>query len=332
MSLGQLGNLASVKTEEVVASYRALHAGSVDQRKAEYATLVNQYYDLATDFYEYGWGESFHFAPRGAGESHRDSLLRHERFLARRLGLRPGLQVIDLGCGVGGPAREIARWSGAQVLGINNNAYQVSRAEGHTRKAGLSRQVTFLKADFMRLPLGDASVDAAYAIEATCHAPDKEALFREVWRVLKPGAGFAGYEWCLTDLYRADDPHHGWLKKAIEEGDGLPDLATTHQVDEALVAAGFELVEARDLAGEGHPKTPWYLRLDGGELSVAGIQRTRLGRRVNGWLTRTLERVRIAPPGTSEVSAILQAAADGLVAGGKTGAFTPMYFFHVVKR
>jgi len=55
--------------------------------------LVNQYYDIATDFYEYGWGRSFHFAIRAEGESLEQSIARHEHYLALKLGLRPGMKV-----------------------------------------------------------------------------------------------------------------------------------------------------------------------------------------------------------------------------------------------
>jgi hypothetical protein len=55
----------------------------------EYMDMVNHYYNLATDFYEYGWGSSFHFAPRLKGETFESSLKRHEHFLALRLGLAP---------------------------------------------------------------------------------------------------------------------------------------------------------------------------------------------------------------------------------------------------
>jgi len=58
---------------KTVDDYRGLHndagEGSVEKRRANYTTLVNQYYDLATDFYEFGWGQSFHFATRRGEET-----------------------------------------------------------------------------------------------------------------------------------------------------------------------------------------------------------------------------------------------------------------------
>ena len=86
-------------------------------RAGNYADVVNKYYDLATSFYEYGWGESFHFAHRYRWETLRESIIRHEHFLASKLNVGPGKKVLDVGCGVGGPLREIAAFTGADITG-----------------------------------------------------------------------------------------------------------------------------------------------------------------------------------------------------------------------
>ncbi|KAM7263231.1 hypothetical protein ACFE04_000914 [Oxalis oulophora] len=90
--------------------YHTLYGGEQETRKAQYTDLVNKYYDLVTSFYEYGWGESFHNVARWKGESMREGIKRYEHFLALQLGLRPGQKVLDVGCGIGGPLREIARF------------------------------------------------------------------------------------------------------------------------------------------------------------------------------------------------------------------------------
>jgi hypothetical protein len=102
------------------------HDALLDKRKANYMSMVNSFYTLVTDFYEYGWGDSFHFANRFIGESHKESLRRAEYFLASKLQLTEESTVLDVGCGIGGPMRAIARFSGATVTGINNCDYQVS--------------------------------------------------------------------------------------------------------------------------------------------------------------------------------------------------------------
>ncbi len=78
------------------------------------------------------------------------------------MGLRPGMRVLDVGCGVGGPAREIARFSDVTIVGLNNNDFQIGRARKYTKLAGLEGQVTFVKGDFMKLgeQFGEGSFDA----------------------------------------------------------------------------------------------------------------------------------------------------------------------------
>ena len=66
--------------------------------------------------------------PALPGESFKESLARHERFMSQALGLGPEMVVADIGCGVGGPLMEIARTSGARIVGINSNGYQLERA------------------------------------------------------------------------------------------------------------------------------------------------------------------------------------------------------------
>lgn len=78
-------------------------------------------------------GQSFHFAPRLQNESFKESPLRHQRFLSDKLSLKSGMQVLDIGCGVGGPMRNFTKWTGANFVGININAYQIECAKMHTK-------------------------------------------------------------------------------------------------------------------------------------------------------------------------------------------------------
>ena len=217
-------------TAEALKTYKSLFnesaGGDVVARKANYVAVANNFYDLVTDFYRFGWGESFHFAPRKRGESLKASLARCERGLSDALSLRPGLRAVDIGCGVGGPLCTIGRHSGADVVGVNNNAYQVGKTRQLIARFGLSERCTVEKADFMQLPFPPESFDAAYSMEATPHAPDKVRVYRQIFNVLKPGGIFAGYEWCLTPLYHGDNAEHQRLKQGIELGNGLPELAT----------------------------------------------------------------------------------------------------------
>ena len=323
------------ETAQVARKYRSFHdeekGGSSVVRRQRYMEMVNQYYDLVTDFYEYGWGQSFHFAPRKRNESFEASLVRHELFLAESMGLRSGMRVLDVGCGVGGPMRRFAREFGAHVVGLNNNTYQLGKCEAYNRAAGLEQKTELLQGDFMQIPAEESSYDAAYQIEATPHAPDKEGVFAEIWRVLRPGGVFGGYEWCMTSGYNAEDSNHQEIKKGIETGNSLPDIASFDDVTEALRNVGFEVAEAFDAADDSDPETPWYRALEGRDFSIRSVPRTAIGRFVTTWGLRLLEPLRVVPKGTTYVQNVLNIAADSLVAGGRLGIFTPMFYFKARK-
>ncbi|MBA0736352.1 hypothetical protein Gogos_009914 [Gossypium gossypioides] len=126
---GKIEKTEVLSAVEQYERYHVFYGGEEEERKANYTDMVNKYYDLVTSFYEFGWGESFHFAPRWKGESLKESIKRHEHFLALQLGLKPGHKVLDVGCGIGGPLREISRFSSTSVTGINNNEYQITRGK-----------------------------------------------------------------------------------------------------------------------------------------------------------------------------------------------------------
>ncbi len=320
-----LADLAPDEVKPTVDGYTEIYDAGLESRREHYRSLTNHYYDLVTDFYEFGWGQSFHFAPRRRGESFKASLLRHQYFLADRLCMKPGMEILDVGCGVGGPMGNLARYSGASFVGINNSAYQIERAKLHTRDVGsLCR---FIHGDYMQIPDGDDPYDAAIAIESMPHAPSKTAAFKEIFRVLQPGACFAGYEWCLTENFDPGNAEHQRIKTDIMVGDALPDIASTSEICTAMRRAGFKLLEAYDRAPESDPQTPWYRALQGRDFGLSSIPRTPVGRSLTNLALRVGERLRLFPDGSRAVSTLLNRAADALVEGGKSGVFTPMFFF-----
>ncbi len=317
-------------TVDGLRDYASLQDISIEERRARYAAIARQFYDLATDFYEFGWGQSFHFAPREKGETLRASILRYEHRVAEALGCRAGDKLIDLGCGVGGPMRTMARDFVATVTGININAYQIGRGCTHNRKQGLEHLCRFVRADFANLPLADNSYDGAYEFQATCHASDRRAVYSEIFRILKPGASFVGDEWCLTPAYDPANAEHRRIKRDIEVGNGLPDIESIEVVLTALRSAGFEIVLHVDLASSGSPETPWHLPLSK-RWSMAQLQCTTIGRVITTAVLKLMESVRVAPAGTAAVNELLCTAADSLVQGGRIGIFTPLYFLHARK-
>lgn len=315
-----------------VERYEAMYRADETVRSDAYRDLVERYYDLVTDFYERGWGKSFHFAPRFPHETFELAIQRHEHTLALRLGLLPGMRVVDLGCGVGGPMRNIARLTGARIDGINTNEGQLERLARHTAYEGLTELCRGVYGDFMRLPSPDASYDAAYAIEATCHAPDRKVVFSEVARVLVPGGKFGGYEWVLTEKYDAADPHHRALAAQICRGNGLPRLTGVSDVRESLERAGLTVLEISDVAHNDTSGAAWYAPLEGEGATPARLSRLPFMRPVVQRTLSLAEQVGLVPEGTRRVSDILNEGADALVEAGKLGIFTPCLFFLAEKR
>lgn len=279
------------------------------------AQLVDVFYSLVTDIYEWGWGPSFHFSPKLPGKNWAQSEAAHEARVAVALGLGPGKRALDVGCGVGGPMRTIASVSGAHVTGITINEYQVGRARAHNAKLGLAQLTDVVRGNFLDMPFPDASFDAAFAIEATCHAPRLETVFGEVARVLKPGGMFLSYEWVSTDRF---DPHNAEHVRIIDEinfGNGLPEMRSWKQAEEAGASAGLELVLSVDLATASAGAGAWYGRLQ--ELAWKN--------RLSHGLVSALDAARVAPKGLRQVHEMLVNVAESLVAGGKTGVFSPMH-------
>ncbi|KAJ2905654.1 sterol 24-C-methyltransferase [Zalerion maritima] len=306
-------------------------------RAAEYATLTRHYYNLATDLYEYGWGQSFHFCRYSVGEPFYQAIARHEHYLAHQIGIKEGMTVLDVGCGVGGPAREIAKFTGCHVTGLNNNDYQIERAIQYADKEGLSSQLDYVKGDFMQMSFPDNSFDAVYAIEATVHAPTLEGIYGEIFRVLKPGGVFGVYEWLMTDNYDNDNLHHREIRLGIEQGDGISNMCKVSEALDAMKTVGFEMLHHDDLAIKGD-SLPWWWPLSGklgyiqSVFDVFTIVRmTKWGRFLAHNLAGMLETIKLAPAGTKKTADSLALAADCLVAGAQENLFTPMYLMVVRK-
>ncbi|HJQ44141.1 MAG TPA: methyltransferase domain-containing protein, partial [Jatrophihabitantaceae bacterium] len=112
------------------------------------------------------------------------------------LHLAPGMTVLDVGSGFGGPARQIARSTGCSVVGVDITAAYVDAAEALTRSAGLEGQVSYICSDVAALDRTD--FDAAYTMHVQMNVADKKTFFTDIAQRLRPGARFAVFEVCRT--------------------------------------------------------------------------------------------------------------------------------------
>jgi len=317
------------ETSATINEYVNLHDQDEKARTKNYAWFVNAYYNVSTIFYEWAWGSSFHFAPRKEYETWKGAILRHEMRLADRLRIQTNSNVLDIGCGIGGPLTNIAKVTGATITGLNNNAYQVSRANAIAKQLGMEKTCKYVKGDFCKMEFAqDGTYDVVYAIESTCHAPQREDVFGQVFRTLKPGGYFGGYEWVLTDKHDPKNPLHLRAAKNIEIGNGLPHLSHASVVPAALRAVGFEVLEYDDFfTNKAGDHADWWEDLEGSYWRPTTFQFTPIGRWILFHLLTFLEKAQIAPRGVQKVSQMLHIGAEGLVAGGRLGTFTPGQWF-----
>ncbi|MCY4587808.1 MAG: class I SAM-dependent methyltransferase [Bryobacterales bacterium] len=296
----------------------------------DHTQTVKEYYDLCSEFMVLGWGESLHFAPLSPGESLEDSKIRHQQLMISKLELRPGMTVVDIGCGIGGPMRRVAREAGVRVVGVNISEVQCNNAKRLNAAAGLDDMTDCLVCSFMEMSsIADKTFDRGYAIESTCHAADKVVAFAEIYRVLKPGALFWGQEMCMTDIFDPSDDRHRAIKRELMHGIALKEIATLREVNRALETAGFEVMEGLDLSVDQHgPITPWYQPMETRRgLLGGGFRRIPMGRKAVKRGSRMAEFLGVFPKGSTEVVELLDWTANAYVAGGRAGIFTPLYCF-----
>ncbi len=296
----------------------------------DHTRTVEEYYNLCSEFMVWGWGESLHFVPLAPGESLEDAKIRHQQLMISKLELRPGMTILDIGCGTGGPMRRVAREAGVRVVGVNISEVQCNNARRLNAAAGLDDMTDCLVCSFMEMSaFEDETFDRGYAIESTCHAADKVAAFAEIYRVLKPGALFWGQEMCMTDLFDPGDDRHRAIKRELMHGIALKEIATFPEVNRALETAGFEVMEGSDLAGvQQGAITPWYQPMEPrGRLLGGAFRRTPMGRKAVMWGSRMAECLGVLPKGSTEVVRLLDRTASAYVAGGRAGIFTPLYCF-----
>jgi|SRR5689334_14001489 len=161
--------------------------------------------------------------------------------LAESMHLRPAMHLLDVGCGIGGPARYFAGRN-CQVTGIDLTEEFIRVAESLTRRVKLDQRATFRQASALKLPFDADTFDGAYTIHVCMNIADKAGVFREVARVLKPGARFAIY-----DLMRSNN-NDAPLAFPVPWAQ-TPQTSFLAGVDDyrhALEAAGFRIDHQRD--------------------------------------------------------------------------------------
>jgi len=159
--------------------------------------------------------------------------------LARLVGITAEMSVLDVGSGIGGPARFLAATLGCRVTGVDLSEPFVEAARYLTERTGQSGQVSFQTGSALALPFAEGSFDAALLQHVAMNIADRPLLYREIRRVLKAGGRFATYDVVLNGA----EPHYPvpWARTPETSF-----LLTANATGEAIEAAGFRRLVWRD--------------------------------------------------------------------------------------
>jgi ubiquinone/menaquinone biosynthesis C-methylase UbiE len=160
--------------------------------------------------------------------------------LAERLGLTANAHVLDLGSGLGGPARTLAETYGCRVTGIDLTPAFCEAATALSAWVGLSGKVDFHVGDATRLPFADASFDAAMTIHVAMNIAAKDRMYAEARRVLKPGSRFGVY-----DVLRGEGGDVLYPVPWAREP-SISHVATPDEMKSLLAGAGLKILSVDD--------------------------------------------------------------------------------------
>jgi SAM-dependent methyltransferase len=184
------------------------------------------------------------------------------RELAALATLAPDLALLDLGCGIGGPARLLAAEHGCRVTGVDLVPAYCEVAAELTRRVGLAARVDFLVGDMCRLPLADAAFDRVWSQHTQMNIADKGVLAGEVKRMLRPGGKAVFYEVCAGSGHAvhlpvpwASRPDHNHLCTPVEFRRSLTGVGLREEVWADVTAPALQWIESL-AAGMALPVRP----------------------------------------------------------------------------
>ena len=156
-----------------------------------------------------------------------------------RMNLTPGIQVLDLGCGVGGASRVFASLARVKVTGVDISADYITAAQSLSILTGLAEETVYKHADVLSLPFANSTYDAAYTLHVGMNITDRIAFYQEAHRALKPDSVFAVYDVMLGPAQEKIPYPMPWANSP-----DISFLLSPAQTMQALKEAGFTISTA----------------------------------------------------------------------------------------
>jgi sterol 24-C-methyltransferase len=230
--------------------------------EARVADCIRAYYGVLNHLCALGDVEKMYIPPlMDEHASVLDNQLLYEESIARDIGLKAGDRVLEIGCGRGRVAAHMAHFSGARVTGLNIDTNQIAQARTFNDEQGLQNTFQVWDLNNLPLPFEDNTFDGFYQIQALSYSKNHAKLFKEINRVLKPGAKFSILDWVSLPAYNPNDPEHVDLMRRVKPLLGAVGTPTPASYEKALGDAGF-VVTKSDNASVGDLQAPLIDKVD----------------------------------------------------------------------
>ncbi|ESK95651.1 cytochrome p450 [Moniliophthora roreri MCA 2997] len=211
-----------------------------------------------------------HFSVIFHGDSVASSQTRHRRRLYAGVEPKHGMRILDVGCGTGSAALELAQFEDTHIVGVDSDMTKVAKANQLSVKHGLSHRVKFVHAAPDGATLlnifGRQSFDGIYCLETLKSAASFNDIYRNLAQLLRMGGRLTVYEWCWTPRLEFTNADHVRFAGLIETSTGIGHRPVAGRtVDAALQAledAGLSVIFCQDLAHPNPAAVPWYDHLD----------------------------------------------------------------------
>jgi len=212
---------------------------------SEVVNIARDYYNSedADNFYAIIWGgEDIHIGLYPTGdELIVDASRKTVEHMLQKVSILPNHQVLDIGSGYCGAARQLANSSGCGITALNLSEKENQRARELNKVLGLANKINVIDGSFENIPVDDNSVDLVWSQDAILHSGHKAKVLKEVSRVLKPGGHFI-----FTDPMQDDNCPAGVLQPVLERIhlDSLGSFSLYRQLAKQV---GLAEVEIEDL-------------------------------------------------------------------------------------
>lgn len=252
--LGSLVAIYRLPQEKIDAFFHSYESFNKDISDDNEEKNIANYYSVLNHLCAIGQVEKMYIpAVMDLSKNIFENQILFEKKMTKDLNIKENDKVLDIGCGRGRVAAHIATLSKARVTGFNIDDVQLESAKQFSSLKGLTDQCQFIKANLNEpFPFADASFNALYQIQVLTYAKDKEKLFSELFRVLKPGGKISFLDWVQLDNYDSTNAHHRDLLKRVKPLIGAIDTPTPEEIKSKLAKVGFKVILSEDISISGH--------------------------------------------------------------------------------